>query len=52
MNILILKTTTCACIFENNIDEEKKTLQKRYIESFQSDLSIHSVIENSWASVD
>jgi hypothetical protein len=30
----------------------KKTLQKRYIESFQSDLSIHSVIENSWASVD
>jgi hypothetical protein len=40
------------CIFENNIDEEKKTLQKRYIESFQSDLSIDSVIENSWASVD
>jgi hypothetical protein len=32
MNILILKTTTCTCIFENNIDEEKKTLQKRYIE--------------------
>jgi hypothetical protein len=52
MNILILKTTTCTCIFENNIDEEKKTLQKRYIESFQGDLSIHSVIENSWASVD
>ena len=24
MNILILKTTTCTCIFENNIDEEKK----------------------------
>ena len=52
MNILILKTTTCTCIFENDIDEEEKTLQKRYIESFQSDLSIHSVIENSWASVD
>jgi len=47
MSILILKTTTC--IFENNINEEKKTLQKRYIESFQSDFSIDSVIENSWA---
>ena len=44
MNILILKTTTCTCIFENDIDEEKKTLQKRYIESFQSDLSIHCVL--------
>ena len=26
MNILILKTTTCTCIFENNIDEEKKNI--------------------------
>jgi hypothetical protein len=46
MNILILKTTTCTCIFENNIDEEKKTFQKRNIESFQSDLSKKGALDS------